>query len=1636
MSLPLALGLAAAVAATAQTATTAVACSSAPASASANQTATGSRIAGDWQASSPVSLPASKPPALRDGIDLGLAPGSTRFDRMILLLEPSATQRAALDAELVAQETPGSCEYHNWLTPQQFATAYANSAADVNAVVSWLRTQGFTVAPLPASRGWIEFSGAAAQVTQTFGAPIHAYSTATGTRYALRSAISVPAALSAVVHGLVSLDGSLSAAAMTAPQPMTTSAAALASETDSTRAEAITPRLAARSIHFGGLPQGAGESIAIAARSNIQPEDVSAFRNTFGLAANPVSVVPAGADPGLTTDRGAAELAASWAGAVAPSARIIVVPARGTAATDGIDLSLAAIVDQSLAHTLLVGYSACEAALSESHQAFYAALYRQASAQGIAAIAATGDSGAAACHAAGVSVPVTTGYSVNALAATPWNTAIGAAAFNAPGASEFAAWSPINASDPAYATGGGRSATYSAPAWQAGLAGTTTARLLPDLTLPTALDSALSRGVAFCFSTSTSTSGCSLMSAGGSGAAAAMFAGVSAAIAQQDGPQGNMAPRLYALRSRAEIFNDVQAGTARLACEAGSQGCDGSGTIGYDAAAGYDLASGLGVPDASALLKAWPDVGTTSSTVNLTVSPTQSNDTYNPQASITLTAIVSGTAGTPSGSVDFFDQKTGSNLNSLPYTLDSSGVASITLQGAMPQGGNSIIAKYSGDATYAAKDSTALSVNIQPSTTTTTVTPSTTSPKVGTAFSVTATVAVGTPPAGAVAPTGNVTLTLDGANYHTTAVTTTSGTTTATFSVTVNSSGSHNLQAVYAGDSSYTTSTSTSVPVNAANNSAAVTLAVSPIQGTYNPSASITFTATAASQSGGATPTGTVTFVNQSTGHNLSANPVKLASGVATVTVSSGLQVGGNTIVAQYNGDTNYAAANSQASTVNVALSSTTTTVTPSTTTPRVNVAFTVTAGLTVGNPPAGTASPTGNLTLTIDGSTYATVAVSTSGGTTSATFTGVKVTTPGSHNLQAIYAGDSNYATSTSTSVAVNAAANTASVTLTAAPTQPNATYNPSAAIVFTAVVASTSGGATPTGTVNFLDQATGSNLNTNAVTLDSSGKGSITVTGGLPQGGNTIIAEYGGDTTYPAANSQALTVNIQPSTTTTTVTPSTSTPAVGVAFPVTVAVAVNSPPAGAASPTGKINLNLDGQAYASADAVTTGGKTTATFSVSVPSSGYHNLQAIYGGDNNYSSSTSASVAVNATKGATVTSLTATPPTFTPGTAESFTATIAAASGSSSTNTFTGTVTFFDNTGQIGTAAVASNAATLSDVNLSSTSTHVITAVYSGDDSWAGSTSNAVILKPILIPTTTTLTVTPATAAPGQVVTLTATVHPTSAPAASVEQNPTGNVVFYNGTTILATVALTAAANNTATAQLLFSTLPAGQNTLSAVYVGDLFYAASTSNTITITVQDFTLTPDPGNPPSDLDINKGSSGSFAFQVVGQGGFNAPVAIACAVPSTVYMTCTPNVSTVTPTGTVTFTVSTFLTGGQSARRDNQPRLWGSAVSGTALAALLFFLLPHGRRARIFSGRGRRMLILLLLLGSLGAAGMGCSSTSGNVASGQGTPLGETTLKITAAANIDNTVFSHSAYINVNVLPPGATGTAKPAPGSK
>ena len=1143
-----------------------------------------------------------------------------------MLLEPSLEQRQALDIELARQQDPKLSEFHHWLTASQFADAFGNSAGDVAAVVSWLRSEGLDVAPLPSSRGWVEFSGTVAQLEQAFQTRVEMVATPSGVRMSLAGAASVPAVLRALIHGLVSLDGVVAEPAVTALSSIATPVAELRAANSISSAEALTPQLAGHLLNLDALrasgATGAGERIAIAARTNVKAQDAAAFEAAFGLPENAMQVIPDGPDPGFgnNADEAEALLSAAWAGAAAPEAQIVLVPAASTSATDGIDLSLAAIVDQALAHTVSVGFSACEASLSEARQAFYAALYRQAAAEGIAVIAASGDSGASACQAAGSEAAVTSGYGVNALASTAWNTAVGVAGIS--GSGNLAAWSPRNSADPAYAGGGGRSAVYPVPAWQplpAGVAAgpKTHSRLMPDLALPTALDNGTNRGMAFCMGCSGNS--CSAVRAGGSAAAAALFAGVAAIIAQKNGAQGNIAPTLYELSRRNGVFEDVQQGNARLACADGSPGCDASGEIGFDAAAGYDLATGLGSIDAQKLVENWATAAATGSgatSVLLTVSPAALNNTY-------------------------------------------------------------------------------------------------------------------------------------------------------------------------------------------------------------NPSAQITFAASVSSLTGGATPAGTITF-----------------------------------------------------------------------------------------------SDATSNGAITIGGS----------------------------------------------------------------------------------------------------------------AVTLDSSGNASVTVNSGLPIGGNNVTAQYSGDANYaPNVSSPPFVVTIAKSQTT----PSISAPgtvAAGAAFTATVTITAGTPPAGALPPGGAVTMAVDGVAKATANLTTAGGVTSALFNLTAPLlSGAHNLQATYPGDANYQASVG-TVAFTISKGATVTTLTATPPVLTPGTTQTLTAGVAPLNPGTASYTITGTVSFFDGDVLLGTAPLAANTATLDGLTLSTAVAHSITAVYSGDASWSGSTSNAVILTPLLLADSVTLAVTPATAAPGQVVTMAATVTPAAAPAATSEQNPTGNVIFYNGTTVIGTVALVAGPNHTSTATLLTATLPGGNAVLSAFYVGDAFYQPGTSNSVTIRVQDFTIAPAPTNPPTYLNIVKGSSGQASFVVSGLGGFNNQIQVVCAVPTQDDMTCLPSPQQVMPTTTVTFTIQTFAAGGPTTA-SNHRSAWPRALGGTALA-LVFLVVPFGRRAvRIYTPRVRSLLVAGLLLAGVGAAGMGCSTSVTTPPVNNGTPLGVATLRITGTAYVDNTVVSHSVYLTVNVIPPGSAAVA-------
>lgn len=282
------------------------------------------------------------------------------------------------------------------------------------------------------------------------------------------------------------------------------------------------------------------------------------------------------------------------------------------------------------------------------------------------------------------------------------------------------------------------------------------------------------------------------------------------------------------------------------------------------------------------------------------------------------------------------------------------------------------------------------------STSTTTLTATATSATYGTAITFTATV---TP----AATSGTVTF-LDG--------TTTLGTGTvssgqATFSTSALATGAHSITAVFGGTSSYTTSTSAALTVTitaAAATATSTTLVASPTTAVVG--AAIALTATVASSAA----TGTVTFYDGTT----SIGTATLSAGVATATTSA-LAAGTHSITAVYGGSSTYATSTSSAVTVTITGAGTTATTTTLTTS-----ATSVTSGASVTlTATVAPSAATGTVTF-LSGTTTLGSGTLASGVATLAT-TSLPV---GTDSVTAVYGGDTNYTTSTSSAVSITVSA------------------------------------------------------------------------------------------------------------------------------------------------------------------------------------------------------------------------------------------------------------------------------------------------------------------------------------------------------------------------------------------------------------------------------------------------------------------------------------------------------------------------------------------------------------------------------------------------------------------------------------
>lgn len=435
----------------------------------------------------------------------------------------------------------------------------------------------------------------------------------------------------------------------------------------------------------------------------------------------------------------------------------------------------------------------------------------------------------------------------------------------------------------------------------------------------------------------------------------------------------------------------------------------------------------------------------------------------------------------------------GSPVDAAPLEALLFGGASFSTT-ALATGSRSVTAEYSGDINHAASTSDPLTQVVDPIVTSTALVPSIASPSVfGQSVTFTATVTGGT-------PTGTVTFSVNNVEQATVQLSVGG---TAEYQTSSLAAGfAHGVFASYNGDPTHGTSSGIIFFYGVDKGATTATVGAAPNPST--PGEQVTFTATVAVTAPAAgTPSGTVTFNIDGTNQT----PVAVSGNQALLNTTA-LAVGEHTITAVYNGDASFFGSTSSDLTQTVAKTATTTSLGSSDTTTVSGQSVTFTATV-AGSGATGTVTfKRGSTTLGSD---------SVSAGTASFTTSSLAV---GPHTITAVYGGDGNFATSTSSGLTQTVAKGATAIALTATPNPARADQS----VKLTATVSVTApASGTPAGAVTFKEGATTLGAGTIAA-----GKASLTLSA-LKTGSHTVTASYAG-TSSLAASSRSATFKVGP--------------------------------------------------------------------------------------------------------------------------------------------------------------------------------------------------------------------------------------------------------------------------------------------------------------------------------------------------------------------------------------------------------------------------------------------------------------------------------------------------------------------------
>jgi subtilase family serine protease len=611
-------------------------------------------------------------------------PISTSFD--VTLAQSNSSELTTFISSLSNAASPN---YHHYLTPSEFANEFGASVATVASLRSYLTRYGLHVGALSKGRLVLQVSGRTTNIARAFNASVATVRLRSGLLAAqFETRATLPASVAHDVAGIAGLSSvvPMSTSAVSHAVAHAASVTSCAGATDGASPTSTTPNLLGgytlqQEAQLYGLTtayaagdNGSGQTIGIYELGTYDPGDVAVYYSCYGITTVPTTINVDGGSVGGFSDE--ATMDVEQTSGLAPGANIEVYD--GPNSSSGPTDIYVQMADDDTASIITTSWGDCEVDPSNDPSS-EEPIFEQMAAQGQTMVASAGDEGSSDCNGITNNSPA-----VDDPASQPYVTGVGGLTVSNITGPVESVWNDGTNSGGG-ASGGGESQIWSRPSWQTGPGITTseTMRMVPDLSVIGDPNTGFVE-----YFTGQSSGICHRSCSGGwdtiggTSISSQLVGALLAVSAQSCGVTrlGFVNPTLYAMASAGVGFNDVTAGSNDL-----------YGENVYNAGVGYDMASGLGSPDASFITgicplkidaskgslvasSTSPSIGTTPTTLTLTLDDDNGTPLANTLVSVNATA-ASGTIeidGDPTSSVSSGDATYG-------VTTNASGTATISI---------------------------------------------------------------------------------------------------------------------------------------------------------------------------------------------------------------------------------------------------------------------------------------------------------------------------------------------------------------------------------------------------------------------------------------------------------------------------------------------------------------------------------------------------------------------------------------------------------------------------------------------------------------------------------------------------------------------------------------------------------------------------------------------------------------------------------------------------------------------------------------------------------------------------------------------------------------------------------------------